>query len=155
MPITVQLNYSAEAFFFPEEKRLKITTNKEVEQCVTLTSTDRVKHTHMVYREVWPSAAVGQQEREGWVGAEQKGEDSRVAHSPNTCTWSLGSHSDTSKVPLTDQWTNILITSCRWLLPSGLKLLERLKQAFRNLMSSFLFFSFVMFAQRKSGSVLK
>lgn len=30
----------------------------------------------MVYQEVWSNAAVGQQEREGWVGAEQKGEDS-------------------------------------------------------------------------------
>ncbi|KAA8591399.1 hypothetical protein FQN60_002342 [Etheostoma spectabile] len=32
----------------------------------------------MVYQEVWSNAAVGQQEREGWVGAEQKGEDSRA-----------------------------------------------------------------------------
>lgn len=43
-----------------------------------LTSSDRVNHTHMVYQEVWSNAAVGQQEREGWVGAEQKGEDSRA-----------------------------------------------------------------------------
>ncbi|CAB1421610.1 unnamed protein product [Pleuronectes platessa] len=36
----------------------------------------------MAHGEVWSNAAVGQQEREGWVGAEQKGlgEDSR-AHS--------------------------------------------------------------------------
>lgn len=32
----------------------------------------------MVYQEVWSNAAVGQQEREGWVGEEQKGEDSRA-----------------------------------------------------------------------------
>lgn len=30
----------------------------------------------MVYQEVWSNAAVGQQESEGWVGKEQKGEDS-------------------------------------------------------------------------------
>lgn len=30
----------------------------------------------MVYQEVWSNAAVGQQESEGWVGEEQKGEDS-------------------------------------------------------------------------------
>lgn len=59
-----------------------------------LTSSDRVKHTHMVYQEVWSNAAVGQQEREGWVGAEQKGEDSRADTLPNTCTWSLDSHSN-------------------------------------------------------------
>lgn len=43
-----------------------------------LPSSDGVNHTHMAYREVWSNAAVGQQERGGWVGAEQKGEDSRV-----------------------------------------------------------------------------
>ena len=49
----------------------------------------------MVYQEVWSNAAVGQQEREGWVGAEQKGEDSRAdSLPPNTCTWSLDSHSE-------------------------------------------------------------
>lgn len=49
-----------------------------VELCVELPSSYRVNHTHMVYQEVWSNAAVGQQEREGWVGAEQKGEDSRA-----------------------------------------------------------------------------
>ena len=55
----------------------------------------------MVYQEVWSNAAVGQQEREGWVGAEQKGEDSRAdTLPPNTCTWSLDSHSNRLKLPL-------------------------------------------------------
>lgn len=64
--------------------------------------TDGVNHTHMVYQEVWPNAAVGQQEREGWVGAEQKGEDSGADLSTNTCTWSLGSHSATQRSLFTD-----------------------------------------------------
>lgn len=55
-------------------------------------------------------------------GERTEGRGQRGIHSPNTCTWSLESHSVTSKLTFTDQRTNISITSRWWLLPSRFKL---------------------------------
>lgn len=61
-------------------------------ECVPLSSSDRVNHTHMVYQELWSNAAVGQQERGGRGGGRAEGRGQRgLTHSPNTCTWSLDS----------------------------------------------------------------
>lgn len=86
----------------------------------------------MVYQEVWSNAAVGQQESEGWVGAEQKGEDSRADTLPTPAPGHLILPQSPPYPLFNHHWTNILTTSRWWVLPSRRKLLERVEQGFRD-----------------------